>query len=352
MSEHAELLKEARGLASRLDYMNTGAKLIPRNAATMIRTLADLVEQQDTALAETVAACKTCDEAITQLFALEDSAFLGPVPTSREWFNLRAARHLARRAAEPAEPIVFRDSTLHVHSPKPKGDVDVELETGTCRKCGKTYEYTEAWVGPYCSTDCGRTPDERAAYETRMQQLRICAKAEKTLAEATVKHGDLLERLADGETNQPPKPSAHDDLVQSMVHSEQPSRPTNWGRYYELLDIMTVRELSPTEQVEYDEFLAILKQLGPGIFPPKTVPPFTLEEDCPAPPVEVEMRTVEAPGGWLPEYRLDDLWYPIGAQGLSYTDRGYAQAIGATWLAALSEQLGVRLVAAWTVCLW
>lgn len=90
--KHSELLKDTRKWAS-IDA-STYRKGI-------LYTLADIVEQQDAIIAETVTACMTCDEVMTELLAQmehEDQA-LG-TDTREHWIEFRAARDLARRAAK------------------------------------------------------------------------------------------------------------------------------------------------------------------------------------------------------------------------------------------------------------
>jgi hypothetical protein len=259
MTDHAELLKGARKLADTLGLMGD----YPKNIA-MLRTLADTVEQQDallesgrtnrhadaltiralatlvekqrTIIAETTAACVTCDEAITNLLtSLEDVVIERGSPRGRELHGreLHTARHLARRAVKLAEP---------------KRDV------------------------------------------------------EETLAEATTKYDALLRRLGDT-TNQPPE----------------------------------VPVLSPTEQVEYDQFLPIIAKLGAEA------------EKPPAPLVEVAMRVThptQHEWGW--ECFLGGRWITQPERyGAFWATESAMMEDAYTWLAALSKQLGVPLVAVW-----
>lgn len=124
MNDRSELVKEARALAVPIP---TGENMLGSERAQVLLKLADIVEQRDKeprfaanikalreqidALArriagqavneELVAACKVCDEAIAALlthpFAVGND--------SVDWCNLRAARHLAIRAAEKAEKV-------------------------------------------------------------------------------------------------------------------------------------------------------------------------------------------------------------------------------------------------------
>lgn len=109
MSEHSELLKDARTVAERLRH----------TAAATIHTLIDIVDRQDeeavslkgtmkrylatkqSAFDELVAACKASDAAMSVLICEHDDF---RVVTEGAWINLRAARHLTRRAVELAEP--------------------------------------------------------------------------------------------------------------------------------------------------------------------------------------------------------------------------------------------------------
>lgn len=69
------------------------------------------------------------------------------------------------------------------------------------------------------------------------------------------------------------------------------------------------------------------------------------------PPIEVEMRTPMPldPDGWSWQCRLGTLWITrIGTEDARYhRSRGKGEEIGNAWLAALSKQLGVKLVAKW-----
>lgn len=275
-TDHAELLKEARELATVIERARDAETVAAESflIVDVFRKLVDIVEQQDAHIVESDRTNQHADA-----------------------LTIRALATIVARQDKVIAKLVAACKTC-----------DEESETGTCRKCGKTYEYTEAWLGPYCSTDCGRTPDERAAYETRMRQLRICARAEKTLAEARAKYGALLVRLGDT-TNYPFKaePNNSADELWSRIapklqralgfaplswkeadvemaeaeavpmteeeieriaeyatsQPEQPAPAIDWDRYHELLDIMAEKGglLSPSEQAEYDQFLPITKKL-------------------------------------------------------------------------------------------
>ena len=219
MSEHSELLKDARELAN---YYRGG--LLPEfQLAVMIGTLADLVEAYAKSQPELVAACKTCDADITQ--------FLEPHPEKGAglWNRLDAARHLARRAAKLAEP-------------------------------------------------------ERDAVE-------------QTMAEATTKYDDLLKWLADDDTTNQVDPLAAEEAELEADLAEAAKQPIS----------------------------------------------------VPAPPIEVEMRvTHPAKYEWGWECQLCHRWLTIpDCEGIFYVAEDIAKLCGQKWLAALSDQLGVPLVAVW-----
>jgi len=90
--KHDELLKDARELASECPASNRGA--------AMLLALSNVVEAYDKAESEAVAACRTCDEAITELIARLDYPAPYSGPMKAPWINLRTAGHLAKRAAE------------------------------------------------------------------------------------------------------------------------------------------------------------------------------------------------------------------------------------------------------------
>lgn len=103
MNDHVELLKDARDAAGELDNAvnhlpNTLADCI--KAPHIMRTLADIVEQQDKQSdinAELLATCRTCDEAIEWVLGVNDS----PWPfNDKDWTKLRAAGYLVKRAVE------------------------------------------------------------------------------------------------------------------------------------------------------------------------------------------------------------------------------------------------------------
>lgn len=70
------------------------------------------------------------------------------------------------------------------------------------------------------------------------------------------------------------------------------------------------------------------------------------------PTIEIKMRTQESlsgDGSWTWQCRLGTLWLTTpGTPSVAYSrSRGGAQTHGNRWLAALSEQLGVRCVPKW-----
>jgi hypothetical protein len=239
-----------------------------------LRTLADTVEEQDKVIAELVAACATCDEVIGT-FLVSAGLARGDEEALEVLRRGSVTLDTARRQAERAAKL-----------PEPKGEVDEEPETGTCMRCGKTYEYTECWLGPYCSTDCAQTPAEKAAYEERMEGLQRDAKAAKAKGDTTA---------------QPPRYTG-------------PPLP-----------------------------------LGVTGMPDKT--DVAAE---PAPPVAVEMRCVGGGSDWRWQCCLMGIWIAPGCyaddecEPVVYPTKLSAQGNGGRWLAALSEQLGVPLVAVWT----
>lgn len=177
MNEHSKLLEDARGWAS-IDA-STDRKAI-------LRTLADLVEWQDAVIAETVGACKTCDEAIKDtLYAVMR---INPSPAEPPvWIELRAAGHLAGNAAKLAEPnMVF----------------------ATCEVCGHVISCKrQDWTG-VCNAVCGRK------------------RLDATLAEATAKYDDLLRRLAGiGDTTNEAEPSARANRAETLRRLAECAEP-------------------------------------------------------------------------------------------------------------------------------
>lgn len=95
MNDHSELVKEARELAD-----NWSVHQYTRISTTLF-TLADIVEAYGKAESEAVAACQTCNEAIKEhLDAMDHVDEAMGLDTCEGRIELRAARHLAKRAAE------------------------------------------------------------------------------------------------------------------------------------------------------------------------------------------------------------------------------------------------------------
>lgn len=112
MTDHSELLKGIRELA-RTIASGEYCRIYCVTDAAKLRTLADIVEARDKRDAvlegrieryletklltfdELLAACRTCEEAIKNVLAYPEA----PRDTLY-WINLRAARHLAKRAVE------------------------------------------------------------------------------------------------------------------------------------------------------------------------------------------------------------------------------------------------------------
>jgi hypothetical protein len=132
LCDHDELLKVARGLANTLDGDETQRKPgLPWESAKwlhplapILREMANLVEEQDAALAELRAACVTCDEAI-QEFRMHY-----PSRHRQLWEKLQAAGRLARRAAE-RELIAKARKSGH---PTFKVPPCIDDECGTCAR--------------------------------------------------------------------------------------------------------------------------------------------------------------------------------------------------------------------------
>lgn len=175
--------------------------------------------------------------------------------------------------------------------------------------------------------------------------------ATDTLAMAIADHDGLLKRLADTpDTNQ--------------------TEPINWDRWHDLLDIKDERELTPTEAVEYLQFAKSAKQLDAvhGMAADAALDGLAkghervidsirrltaavragIEQDGAEPkssPIEVEMRqhTDELKiarwecwlaGQWIRSFH-------------TYTTTRTVQIAGNSWLADLSKQVGVSLIAKW-----
>lgn len=321
MSEHAELLKEARGLASRLDYMNTGAKLIPRNAATTIRTLADIVKQQDKAqaeslkgvreqvkkdnaelfnvlveeieqqdktLAETVTACKACDEVIRRVISvLEGGTPLEP--GSQGAYELEAAAYAARNAIKPEKeppstlPGLIEDTFAAHRTPGP-------LMTGEAKLAEpKGDEVTADEFKWACES--ARVPPTPSGYSGfRDRVTSIIGKR-----------------------------------IQDLPFGNQPSASVELGRCLD--DVLRV---------------------------PLTNESMAVTSEQPAPLVEVEMRLIGTAGNeatW--QALIGGMWFSAAScdDRTFYNSSELATVIayrhGNAWLAALSQQLDVRLVAVW-----
>lgn len=99
MSDHTGLLKDARKLA---EYQ--GGRGEGLTAAT-IHSLADALESYASRESEAVAACKTADEAIKDIFASDLPASYNlttNLAAKNRWCHLDAAQRLCRRAHEAA----------------------------------------------------------------------------------------------------------------------------------------------------------------------------------------------------------------------------------------------------------
>lgn len=273
MSEHTELLTEARELANKLKGL-TGIPFtdgrpggtVKRTPPTldecwrstdMLRGLAKLVEQQDAIIAETVAACKTCDEAIGDLLSAMDGMWTPG--TTKSWLNLRAAGNQAGDAVKLAEP---------------KGDVDEEQLS----ESGAQADFDETVLAELDAEDAA----------------------------------DLADAVSDDRAS-PPAVSAETATAPKLDAVITAGGPTVTGICADLL-----------------------RQTVPG-----------------QPPVEVEMRVQRMPsnvvGYWVWNHRLGETWFAeIGLAGeVRYTSEQAARDYGNAWLSALSDQLGVRLVAVW-----
>lgn len=293
MNEHAELLKEARELADREDRdcfiyraktirdladlveqqdkaqaesFKSVREQVKKDNAELFNVLVEEIEQQDKVISETVAACKTCDEAIGRLlshpFAVGND--------SADWCNLRAARHLARCVAKLAKP------KSHVEHPSPPTNWD------------RYHDLLDIM------TTRGLSSDERLKYE---RFLPIIAKLDAEEGEA----GNVaLDDLVKG----------HERVVASIAR-------------------LTAAVHAAAEQHR------------------KPVPPS-------APPVEVAMRLIGPAGNeatW--QALIGGMWFSAAScdDRTFYDSSELATVIayrhGAAWLVALGKQLGVHLVAVW-----
>lgn len=131
----------------------------------------------------------------------------------------------------------------------------------------------------------------------------------------------------------------------------EPAPPIDWNRWQQLQIRSVMRPLQAAEQEEYDH-LCDAKALWDAEQNKAAVPTPQPDEakQPPAPPIAVEMRLLSTcSGSWLWQCRLANMWItecdkerPCG-----YSSEAVAARAGAIGLAALSEQLGVPLVAKW-----
>lgn len=126
MNDHAELLKDARELAKKIGSGEYD-RIYWVTDSEMLRTLADIVEQQDKppdinaellaacrtcdannrpkvdAFDELVVACRVCDETIEAFAGILHEGIYPNKPMSSEWINVRTAGYLAKQAVENAD---------------------------------------------------------------------------------------------------------------------------------------------------------------------------------------------------------------------------------------------------------
>lgn len=271
MTDHTELLKDARELANNVDD----------DSALVIWNLAGIVEardKRDAALEgrierylETklltvdglVAACKRCVEMIgifTVGHPILPSASCTDEPTGDDWINLEAARRLAKQAIEKADTLKSEDEV----KASLVADAVAQIETGD---------------NDFMDADEFKAQAEKPTQPTNEQATRNIT--------ANIPSNAQLRKGARREGAGP---------------------PDSWRQ--------------------------------------ATDDPFQEEST-----IAVEMQIVETCDGYTWEVYLANYWVlvrDLTSEDLSYCDnREKARQDGKRWLATLSEQLGVKLVARW-----
>ncbi len=484
MNQHAELLADVRELAEKLNGLTSIPHPDGRPGETakhtrlthaecwrgtdMLRGLADIVEQQDNereariqkrekrraaledrlddylaersnVIAELVAACVTCDEAIAWMVNVDASS--QPLRAS-DWCKLGAAQHLARRAAK-----------LYVHSPEPKGDVDeAQLAKVKAKMVEHAVKQIESGDDDFVDADefkaqCeaelrippadwdrwhelldirhgrGLSLAEYEEYKAFTQLVRTLDAKEGKVADADLanlctEHGRIIASIRrltvavrDAAEQPGPawtsatladqilKPDAEDDWPQlremiltaedfdftlqesallaprlldlAIRHRDSDDRedaPAVWSAIRTGASMFQPNDASPLLPLfepghTIDTSKVAVKMLGRiyEAFSGKPSPVIDwLRWKQPAPAVEVEMRVQRMPINvvsyryagtmdWVWNHQLAGMWFAeIGLCGEArYTSAEVAKIAANAWLAALSNQFGVPLVAKW-----
>ncbi len=104
MSKHSELTKEAYGLAGRLDYRNTEGNLTVRGAATMLRTLADIVKADTRKLEAFDGLLQVAKTAIASWRVMSVNSVLGEQDRRACDLSRQAAEAILAKATTPDAP--------------------------------------------------------------------------------------------------------------------------------------------------------------------------------------------------------------------------------------------------------
>lgn len=197
MSKHSELLKDARELALifevkvKLDRPRKMGVGFDHKCAMQFHILANLIEHQDKVITEVqstarrrettirsvlkecdafntelVAACKTCDEAITAMIDQTGSLLV-------RWHNLTVARDLASRVATLAKPEAPDDHATTLRklaecAEQPEPAVEVAMRVRGALRQGFLWEFFcgGIWVKPnFCDRERYYAPTPRLAHD-------------------------------------------------------------------------------------------------------------------------------------------------------------------------------------------
>ena len=350
MSEHDEMLKKAGVLAVYLDYVN-------KDGAAHVRTLATTIERQDAVIAETTAACVTCDKVIREFRTYY------PSRSRSLWEKLHAAGHLAGNAAKLGEAKGDVEKTLAASGDRasptpPDWDRYHELLDIMAGKGGLLSPSEQAEYDRFLPIIAALDVEEGKAADVGLDEL--CKKHLRTIASiqrlttAVLAESKPPPPVGGQGMPTPPGYSGSAPRLDDAIDSEEAKLARQGVGYTPKPRRSGVTTPAITDDKTKLQELwqhLIYEHNPPSMhwdwFKPRLEALQQAAEAKPPPPVKVEMRVTQG-NRHLWEARIGDLWI-TAAPGTNYrfSSAALAQETGNAWLAALGKKLGVPLEAVW-----